>query len=160
MRIYTNLLFSLAICTCFSVYGQTNTNLNSNSNLIEKHDDKDTVLDLGFKKITRSEYLQLKNADDLAKVTYQKMIDHPKLLKFSEKYDSTVTLGLKKIELSFDAKEIRFNSLFVKMIVENENVKYVHFSLNRAYIYVNPNYIESDLLNQLNIISLTKITKI
>jgi hypothetical protein len=98
--------------------------------------------------------------DNLAKIEYQEMRTHPKLLSLKqiEEYSKTDKLASnKKIVFSFDSKAIEFNSLFVKTIVENPSIYHFYFSPTMAILWTDNELNTQKLLEHLNEISMTPI---
>ncbi|HUH75688.1 MAG TPA: hypothetical protein VLZ75_14935 [Chitinophagales bacterium] len=98
--------------------------------------------------------------DNLAKIEYQEMRTHPKLLSLKqiEEYSKTDKLAsYKKIVFNFDSKAIEFNSLFVKTIVENPSIYHFYFSPTIAILWTDYNLNTEKLLEHLNEISMTPI---
>jgi len=98
--------------------------------------------------------------DNLAKLEYQHMRTHPKLLSLKqiEEYSRTEKLtDYKKVVFNFDSKAIEFNSLFVKTIVENESIYHFYFSPTMAILWTDNNLNTEKLLEHLNEISMTPI---
>ena len=122
------------------------------------NDSKD--IDLGYKKISFSEYDSLRILNDVAKVTYQKMKSHSKLITEDIKSNSQIIAQLdkyKKIKLEYRSKNIEFNSLFIKLIIENKNIHYVYFTPEIGYLYTNIDFDVPELEKQLNYISMSPI---
>ncbi len=102
--------------------------------------------------------LQILN--NLAKIEYQEMRTHPKLLSLKqiEEYSRTDKLSAyKKVVFNFDSKSIEFNSLFVKTIVENDSIHHFHFSPTMAILWTDNKLNTQKLLEHLNKISMTPI---
>jgi hypothetical protein len=110
------------------------------------------------KSKTAKDSLEVLN--DLAKIEYQEMRTHPKLLSLKqiEEYSRTDMLSAyKQVVFNFDSKAIEFNSLFVKTIVENDSIYHFYFSPTMAILWVDNNLNIQKLLKHLNEISMTPI---
>jgi hypothetical protein len=116
----------------------------------------DSMIDLGYKKISKKIYLELVAKNEAAKLQYAKLQTHNKLLESNNTQSTDYSL-YKIIELKYDAKKIRFNSLFVKTIIENTKIKLVHFSPTEALIYSDKDFDVVKFNTILNDISLTPI---
>ncbi len=98
--------------------------------------------------------------NELAKIEYQEMRTHPKLLSLNqiEEYSRTDKLSAyKKVVFNFDSKSIEFNSLFVKTIVENVSIRHFYFTPTMAILWLDSSLNEQKLLDHLNEISMTPI---
>lgn len=95
-----------------------------------------------------------------ARIEYQEMRTHPKLLTLDQIEEYTLSGKLSfynEIVYNFDAKQIEFNSLFAKTIIENRAVHYFYFSPIMAIIWADTTLNEHDFLEHLNSLSMTPI---
>lgn len=105
---------------------------------------------------------ELFRLNELAKQEYMHMQTHPKLVKTSDFSDSLKLQELSIFQyfiIEYDARKIEYNSLFVKKIVENDLVKFVHFSPTKALIWADKTLDKSNFIKDLNDVSMTIISE-
>lgn len=114
-----------------------------------------------FQDKSKEELIQLSDRNAQAKLAYEHLYTHPKLL--AKDADLTRWTSNREeillLRLSFDAQKIEFNSLFVQQFVEHSAILYFRFSLKEAIVIADKKRLDvQGFIDQLNAVSLTPVS--
>ncbi|MCO5247554.1 MAG: hypothetical protein M9887_01185 [Chitinophagales bacterium] len=119
-------------------------------------------VDISTPDKTKLEIQQLFAQDSIAKQEYLYMKSHPKVLNSKQIEDMTDNNQLENYQsfiIIYDAKRIEFNSLFVKTLIENDQIAYMDLSPTKAIIWAEQSLDKDALIFNLNKISMTPVTE-